>query len=263
MITKKWKNRSLIRNRMSQTKQVGVGISTSDLESSRSTSQATTATNDRSKTSTSPVVPFTLIESIISKHGGIVAKMKEWKQRSQISDRISYTGQVDVGISTSDFEFQMNQNSAMNVIEQREMGVQTSSCDLCDGGSQTGQVELGFQNSDVESQVNQNSATNVEVQAGMGARRHAWDVESQVIPNSSTNVREQADMGFRTAVCDFGTRSNLNSASYVEMMEEEPIKLSAETRRPTSMEYIRTLRNKFWHANRAQDYANGEDFEKE
>ncbi len=60
----------------------------------------------------------------------------------------------------------------------------------------------------------------------MGPRMHAWDVESQVNQNSLMNIREQADMGLQTAFSDFESHSNLNSASYVEVMEV--IELSAE-----------------------------------
>ncbi len=98
-----------------------------------------------------------------------------------------------------------------------------------DRSSQTEQVRVGFQTSDFGSQVNRSSATNVEVQIDMGARMHAWDVESQVKKNSLMNIREQADIGLQTVFSDFGSHSNLNSASYVEVMEV--IEFSAETPR--------------------------------
>ncbi len=92
-----------------------------------------------------------------------------------------------------------------------------------DQSSQTEQVEVGYKTSDFGSQLNRSSSRNVEVQV----RMDAWDVESQVNLNSPMNIREQEDMGLQIAFSDAESHSNLNSASYVEVMEV--IELSAET----------------------------------
>ncbi len=188
----------------------------------------------------------------------------DWKRRSLIRHENTQTParspEVGTGIQTDSLEPQVNLNSATTVEVHREMGVpmdagvfesqvnlnsatagmgvQAAVSDVESQVNLTVEVQRGLRKDacDFESQKNLNSAINVTEQAVVRAQAATSDAESHLNPNSASYVHmlPAADMAVPIA-SDVESRLNPNSASYIEAMRVEPIQLSAETKRWTSV----------------------------